>query len=127
MSGYRYITIPQPIALFDDEGEPLLDDKEEARTADFVADFLRGRIRDPQHFGADIDGIVAAITVEQEFKGKKPGEVVKLPKAEWDRLVVSVSRPSGGYNVSVMMQTLAFAHAVTKAPDKAPTKNTATK
>jgi hypothetical protein len=124
MSGYRYVT--QPITLLDDAGEPIANGEEE-QSVDFIADFLRNRIRDPQHFGGDIDGIVAAITIEQEFKGKKPGEVVKLPKAEWDRLVGSVSKPTGGYNVAIMMQTLSFGHAVTKAPEKPPTKNAATK
>lgn len=120
MSEYRYIRVPPPVVLLDDNKDPI-------REMSFF-EFLQTRIRDNKHFGSNISGILAAISLEKEFRDKEPGYVAKISNSEFSFLSNSVTDPdpSKPYNVSVVVQLTSFIFAVTKASEEPLNVNAAT-
>jgi len=119
MSGYRYVTIPAPVTIVDDDGEPVLQSNGKPHVVHF-REFLLSRTRDATIFGASLDAIIAMNAIESEFRGKGEGEVVKLPSAEWDLLKAACEKPTGGYNPGIAGQIVSMPLAVRNAPDKQP-------
>lgn len=119
MTGYRYIKVPLSIVIVDDDDKPLLNEKGVQREISFY-EFLRPMLRDQLHFGQTMDGILASVSLDREFKDKKPGYVAKVSEAEWVMLNASIEKPSGKYVVALATQIVPFLLAVVKAPTEPP-------
>jgi hypothetical protein len=116
MSETRYVVIPPSIECVlkhPHTGLPVAFERE-------FSELIEERTADTRVFGASFDGLLAAIAIRQAFAGSQPGQVVGLTLAQWQMLCDSIRAPHGGYNVSVMIQTVAHAQAILDAPSTRP-------
>lgn len=115
MAEVRYVTVPATVAI-----------KLKSQTNETVElpfpfeEFLNERTSDAGVFGADLDGIMLGLEARQSFKGAEPGAVIGVKLAVWEALCKAIRKPQGGYNPTVMIQLVDYAHAVLDAPSKLP-------
>jgi len=128
-----YIKIPQDISLIvlgnAQTGEVI--DVWEAHDPDapkdakpqefeFYRGFLRRNILNDPSWGESMDGIFCAQELRGVFADKQPGDVVKLTKDQYDRLLKVVKNPRKGYNPAIFSVLVPYLRAIEGATDKDP-------
>jgi hypothetical protein len=118
----RYITIPQPIVVLDDNDEPLKTENGELKIS--FPEFVRGRTSD-ERFGKDMNGIESALSIRTSIKGKSSGELWELDEDDWEKLRDVVKTPSTAYNTRIVVFLVPFLRAITEATGDKPNENIA--
>jgi hypothetical protein len=111
MSDYIYITVPEPVAVTNENGD--------VKVLTFF-EFLKMRLLDPQHFGVSLATLEISLDLSKEFQGRSPGYVAKISKKEAKPLIASVISPTLNYIPEFALQLLPFMYAITKAPEERP-------
>lgn len=95
----RTIVIPEPAAVVQLDGTPVLDSSGDPIVCSFAA-FVRERTCDAAFAGPEgftMQVVLAAVRVAEACVGE-PGTLVKLDLPDWERLVRATQEPTGGYH-----------------------------
>ncbi len=112
----KYIKVPAEITPRDDDDQPLKDEAGKAMAPITFAQFVRGRLTDPQCLKT-ADQLFMVIEIRQKLK--EADGVLDLSDAQWELLRGACKEPSGGY-ASFAVQVAPFIKAVLNAADQKP-------
>lgn len=121
MSEVRYITVPETIVV-----ELQAPNGEAVAVPRPFAQLIKERTGDSRAFGTGregstaIDRLMLGVAIRQAFTGRKPGDVVGLPRDQWEALCDSLRNPEGAYFPEVMMQIITHVRAILDAPTTRP-------
>lgn len=94
------VTVKVPLELLASQITNDLLNLDEPPTRDknirFVEDFVESRCKDTAGLQT-ADALFISIDIRAAFKGKKPGDRVKLTETHYDHLKKLVEKPTGGY------------------------------
>jgi len=118
MSRKRYIRIPEPVQVFDEQDELIL---ENGKPLIFTfPSFIRGRTTD-NSFGKNMDYIESALSIRSSIKGKSTGAIWEIDEDDWEKLVEVTKVPSAPYNPRIVIFLVPFMRAITEAKPEKPT------
>ena len=125
----RYITVPEPLPLFEIDGETPVKDPDTGKAISVTFQkFLEGRTcdpayvsdtpRDPTSVQWTMPMVVSGESVRAAFRGKDPGTVVALDEDDYMRLKTATEK--GAYHAVAAASLIGFMRGVTDAKTENP-------
>ena len=93
-------------------------------TLTFVRHLLKRHLfRDPS-WGVSYESGLMLEDIAGAFNGKKAGDVVELPRTQYEKLLSVMKAPAGGYSVVLLPKMMPWLRAIEQATEKNATKPT---
>lgn len=108
----KTIIIPQPIAIYDLAGNPMLDQSGNPVVINFKTFVSSTLLVDPK-YGKTLNDILSAVEVKTKLVLAE--DKLELDDEHWERLVTVLKDPSNPYLPHVVMQILPFLLAIRDA------------
>jgi len=111
----HYIKVPETVVInLEMNGESKVDELPFSK-------FAENAIYDPK-LGKTAKDIVRVIKLKKKFDDTKPGDIIALEDADWEKLKDVVESPTTGYNTRVMSQAYPYIEAILEATTEDPSK-----
>jgi hypothetical protein len=130
-----YITVPADLSLYAmvdsgtgqvvhafAEDDPDAPEGAEPQVMEFARDFVVRMLLNDPAWSSELQRLYLAMDLRGAFRGKRPGDVVRVSKAAHEALCEVVKKPSKGYNGAVAIHFGEWFEAILDAPNTAPEK-----